>query len=339
MNLSDKPKTMIPKGVATFLPEGTLRRRKIERDILSAFDRWGYQELTPPIFEYLDVFSLGVGEEILDSAYKFVDRATGRIMVLRPDVTPQIARIASTLLADQPRPLRLCYSANVFRHQEEHAGREREIFQIGGELIGPSDAEADAEMISLTIEILQGLGLKDFRITLGQMAFTQGVLGRFRQDSLLFKKVLACVAKKEASQLEALLRQEDLDERSRSEVLALLDLFGGEDVLARAAALTQDPACRSAIERLQSVYDILKTAGYQDYLLVDLGEVRGFDYYTGTIFEIFSDGVGTELGGGGRYDHLLEKFGAASASTGFALYIERIQAALLSAQTPVAQGR
>ena len=167
MNFSDKPKTMIPKGVATFLPEGTRRRRAIEREILSSFNRWGYQEVIPPLFEYLDVFSLGGGEENIDSAYKFIDRATGRIMVLRPDITPQIARIASTLLAGQSRPLRLCYSANVFRHQEEHAGRERELFQVGGELIGPADAEADAEMISLTIEILQGLGLKDFRITLG----------------------------------------------------------------------------------------------------------------------------------------------------------------------------
>lgn len=332
MNLSDKPKTMIPKGVATFLPEETLRRRRVERDILSVFDRWGYQELTPPIFEYLDVFSLGVGEDILDSAYKFVDRATGRIMVLRPDVTPQIARIASTLLVDQPRPLRLCYSANVFRHQEEHAGREREIFQLGGELIGPSDAAADAEMISMVIEILETLGLKDFRITLGQMAFTQGVLSRFRTDVSFFEKVLSCVAKKEVSELEALLKKTALDEKNRREVLSLLDLFGGEEVLVRASALTDDPVCRSGLERLQSVYDILKTAGYQEYLLIDLGEVRGFDYYTGMIFEIFSEGVGSELGGGGRYDHLLEKFGAASASTGFALYIERIQAALAWAQ-------
>lgn len=341
MNLSDKPKTMIPKGVATFLPEGTLRRRTIERDILSAFERRGYQELTPPIFEYLDVFSLGVGEEILDSAYKFVDRATGRIMVLRPDVTPQIARIASTLLIDQPRPLRLCYSANVFRHQEEYAGREREIFQIGGELIGPCDAEADAEMISLTIEILQKLGLKNFRITLGQMAFTQGILRRFEANPSFFKKVLHCVSKKEASQLESLLKEEALDEKTRLEVLSLLDLFGGEEVLARAADLTDDPACRSGLDRLQSVYDRLKAAGYREYLLIDLGEVRGFDYYTGTIFEIFSDGIGSELGGGGRYDRLLEKFGAASASTGFALYIERIQAALawFSTQTQTTPGR
>ncbi len=328
MKLSGKPKTMIPKGVATLLPDGTFHRRSIEKEILSAFSRWGYQEVTPPIFEYLDVFSLGVGEEVLDSAYKFIDRATGRIMVLRPDVTPQIARIASTLLADEPRPLRLCYSANVFRHQEEHAGRERELFQLGGELIGLSDAEADAEMIALSIEILQNLGLKDFRITLGQMAFTRGLLRPFMSSPAFYKKILHYVAKKETSQLERWLKQESVNPKTQKEVLSLLDLFGGEDVLKRAAALTDDPECLKGLERLEAVYAILKSAGHQDNILFDLGEVRGFDYYTGTIFEIFSEGVGSELGGGGRYDHLLEKFGEPSASTGFALYIERIQAAM-----------
>jgi len=216
MKLSSKTKTMIPQGVATLLPEASSRRRTIEKEILSSFSRWGYQEVIPPIFEYLDVFSRGVGEGLLDSAYKFIDRATGRIMVLRPDVTPQIARIAATLLKDQSRPLRLCYSANVFRHQEEHAGRERELFQIGGELIGLSGAEADAEMISLAIEILRSLGLKDFRITLGQMSFTRGLLSRFESRPLFFKKILQYVAKKEASSLEKLLKQEAVDPNIRS---------------------------------------------------------------------------------------------------------------------------
>lgn len=319
---------MIPKGVATFLPEGTSRRREIERKILSIFSQWGYQEVITPIFEYLDVFSLGVGEDLLNRAYKFVDRATGRMMVLRPDVTPQIARIASTLLNDQPLPIRLCYSANVFRHEEEHAGREREIHQIGGELIGPSEAEADAETILLAIETLQKVGLKSFKIALGQMAFTRGLLQPFESTPASFKKILGAVAKKDASQLEALLKEEKVGQQTRKQVLSLLDLFGGEEVFERAKPLAGHPTCKAGLRRLREVYQILREAGYQESILVDLGEVRGFDYYTGTIFEIFADGVGSELGGGGRYDHLLEKFGAPASSTGFALHIERIQWAL-----------
>ncbi|TAK08002.1 MAG: ATP phosphoribosyltransferase regulatory subunit [Candidatus Manganitrophaceae bacterium] len=328
MKLPGKTRTMIPKGVATFLPEGTSRRRQIEREILSIFSQWGYQEVITPIFEYLDVFSLGVGEELLNRAYKFVDRATGRMMVLRPDVTPQIARIAATLLNDQPLPIRLCYSANVFRHEEEHAGREREIHQIGGELIGPSDAEADAETISLAIEILQKLGLKSFKIALGQMAFTRGVLQPFESSPVLFKKILGAVAKKDVSHLEALLKEEKVGQKTRRQVLSLLDLFGGEEVFDAAKPLADHPVCKAGLRRLREVYEILTLAGHQESLLIDLGEVRGFDYYTGTIFEIFSEGVGSELGGGGRYDHLLEKFGAPASSTGFALHLERIQWAL-----------
>lgn len=319
---------MIPKGVATFLPEGASKRRAVERKILDSFTQWGYQEVIPPIFEYLDVFSLGVGEELLNRAYKFVDRATGRIMLLRPDVTPQIARMAATLLKDEPRPLRLCYSANVFRHEEEHAGREREISQIGGELIGPSDAEADAEMITLAIEILRKLGLKSFKIALGQMGFTRGMLRPFESDPVLFRKILHAVAKKEASQLEALLKEEKVRPKTRTEVLALLDLFGGEELFKEALPFASSPSCRAGLQRLKAVYTILKRAGYQEYLLIDLGEARGLDYYTGTIFEIFAEGVGSELGGGGRYDHLLEQYGAPSPSTGFALHIERLQWAM-----------
>jgi len=331
MKLSGKPKTLIPKGVATLLPEGAARRRAIERVILDLFSQRGYQEVITPLFEYLDVFSLGVGESILDRAYKFVDRATGRMMVLRPDVTPQIARIAATLMGDQPKPLRLCYAANVFRHEEEHAGREREIFQVGGELIGLSDVEADAEMITLAIEILKKVGLKSFKVSLGQMAYTRGILESFKSSPEFFQKVLHSVAKKEASQLEELLRKGKVNPKKRRQILTLLELFGGEAVFRKASLLTDYPPCRSALKRLKAVYKILKSAGYQDHLLIDLGEVRGFGYYTGTIFEIFAEGHGSELGGGGRYDQLLEKFGAAAPSTGFALHIERIQTALDSA--------
>ncbi|MFY9270360.1 MAG: ATP phosphoribosyltransferase regulatory subunit [Candidatus Manganitrophaceae bacterium] len=328
MKLFSKPKTLIPKGVATFLPEGTSKRREIERKILSVFSQRGYREVITPIFEFLDVFSLGVGEESLNRAYQFVDRATGRMMVLRPDVTPQIARITATLLADHPRPIRLCYSANVFRHEEEHAGREREIHQIGAELIGPADAESDAETISLAIEILRSLGLKSFKIVLGQMEFTRGMLQPFQSSPASFKKILGAVARKDASQLESLLKEERVGQKVRREVLSLLDLFGGKEVFAAAKSLSGRPACLAGLQRLREVYEILKGRGDQDVLLIDLGEVRGFDYYTGTIFELFADGIGSELGGGGRYDHLLEKFGTPAPSIGFALHLDRLQLAL-----------
>ena len=327
MSLLGKPKTLIPKGMATFLPEGTARRRAIERKILSLFSKRGYQEIITPAFEYLDVFALGTGDALLDRAYKFVDRATGRMMVLRPDATPQIARMAATLLCDRPHPLRLCYATPVFRHEEEHAGREREIFQIGAELIGASGPAADAEMIHLAMDVLRALGLTSFKVALGQMAFTRGVLSELEKTPNIWKKALRGVAKKEAALLADDLQAQGCDPALRQRVLSLLDLLGGKEVLERARALTDAPDCAVALAHLKAVYARLARRDDRDAVLIDLGEVRGFDYYTGCVFEFFAEGVGAALGGGGRYDRLVEKFGAPAPAVGFAFDVERLQTA------------
>ncbi len=321
-----KPKTLIPKGVATFLPEGVLLKRAIEREIFDVFFRSGYQEVITPLFEYLDVFTRTSGEDLIHQAYKFVDRATGRIMVLRPDVTPQIARMAATLLADRPRPLRLCYSANLFRHEEEHAGQEREIFQMGGELIGPSGADADAEMMTLVIEILRNLKIKS-KLVVGHIAFTRGVLTPFESNPVLLRKILNAVARKETTHLERLLKKEGVGATLKKQVLALPTLFGGKEVFIAAKSVARNPLARTALKRISDVYRILTQNGFEQELFIDLSEVRGFDYYTGIVFEVFAPSVPVELGGGGRYDHLIQKFGAPSPSIGFALNIERVQQA------------
>ena len=328
MRSTMQPASLIPKGVATLLPEAVRARREIEKKIFSVFFRARYAEVITPMFEYLDTFLPTSGEELLQRAYKFVDRATGRIMVLRPDVTPQIARMAATLLGEREKPLRLCYGAALFRHEEEHAGRERETFQMGGELIGASDAAADVEIITLAIDILKALRLGSFKIVLGQIAFIRGVLKPFVSQPLLFRRILSCVAKKETARLTTLLNEAGVRTPLKKQVLALPGLYGEAAIQKEAASLTKDPLCHAALQRLNEVVTLLMQKGYEQHLFIDLGEVRGFDYYTGITFEIVADGVGVELGGGGRYDHLLEKFGAASPCIGFALHIERIQQAM-----------
>jgi len=322
--------------VASFLPEEAARQRAIERKSLALFKRRGYLEVVTPTFEYLDVFSLGTADTHLDHAYKFVDRATGRMMVLRSDVTPQIARMAATLLRDRPRPLRLCYSANVFRHAEAHAGREREIFQIGAELIGAPGIDADVEAIALAIDLLRMLGLLSFKVVLGQMAFTRGVLAPFAAKPELFEKILHAVAKKKAAALDATLHPPEIDATLRRAVLSLPHLYGGQETFKAAKSFAKQPACRAGLSRLCAVYERLVQRGDAAHLGVDLGEVRGLDYYTGVVFEIFAEGVGSALGGGGRYDGLLEKFGRPAPAIGFAVDVERLQAALDHASSPAA---
>lgn len=334
MNQPSRP--LIPKGVTIRLPEEAARRRAVERKSLALFERRGYQEIVTPTFEYLDVFSLGTADAHLNHAYKFVDRATGRMMILRPDVTPQIARTAATLLRDRPRPLRLCYSANVFRHAEEHTGHEGEIFQIGAEMIGAPGIDADVEAIGLVCDLLRTLGLSSFKIALGQMAFTRGVLAPFAAMPESFEKILHAVAKKEAAALDAALHLPGIDAKLRRAVLSLPHLYGGPEALKAAKAFATQPACRAGLSRLCAVYEKLVERGDDAHLVIDLGEVRGFDYYTGVVFEIFAEGVGSAIGGGGRYDGLLEKFGHPAPAIGFAVDVERLQAALDHPSSPAA---
>jgi len=316
---------MLPKGMATFLPEAAVHKRHIEETALSVFLSWGYREVIPPIFEYLDVITVGMSEDLIEKGYKFVDRGNGRMMLLRPDITPQIARIAAMLMSDVPKPLRLCYRANVFRHEEEHAGRARELFQIGGELIGLGGPEADAEVIAVAIEALQKIGLKEFKIAIGQVEFFRGLMNGIGLSVDMQKQIHAAVIRKDRSRLIQILNQGDVPENKSRQIISVLSLFGQEEVIEQAWSLNTFSACRSALTRLREVFRILLSAGWKDHLLIDLSEVRGFDYYTGIIFEVFAKDLGVPLGRGGRYDSLIGKFGAPCPSTGFAFDAEQLQ--------------
>lgn len=316
---------MLPKGMATFLPDAAVHKRHIEETVLSVFLSWGFREVIPPIFEYLDVITAGMGEDLIEKGYKFVDRGNGRMMLLRPDVTPQIARIAAMLMADVQKPLRLCYRANVFRHEEEHAGRARELFQIGGELIGLEGPEADAEVIAVAIEALQRIGLKDFKIAIGQVEYLRGMMNGIGLSADLQKQIHDAVIRKDRSKLMDVLNRADIPGNKSRQITSVLSLFGQEEVIEQAWSLNSSPACRSSLTRLRSVFRILLSSGWKEHLMIDLSEVRGFDYYTGIIFEVFAKDLGVPLGRGGRYDSLIGKFGAPCPSTGFAFDAEQLQ--------------
>lgn len=324
----DKKRAMLPKGVATYLPQAARLKHRIEESILDVFQQWGYQEVVPPIFEYLDVITHGLGEDLAERGYKLVDRGSGRMILLRPDVTPQIARMVATLMADLPRPLRLCYRANVFRHEDEHGGRARELFQVGGELVGLEGPEADAEIVAIGIESLRRLGLSDFTVALGQIEVFRALMGLLAAPPERERRIKDAVARKDLPRLEQLLRAETAAPRLVEALLSVPRLFGRERVLDEAERLALCAPASAALERLRQVHALLVAAGYGDVLVIDLGDLRGFDYYTGILFELFSRDLGVPLGRGGRYDNLIGKFGLPAPSTGFALDVEHVQRAL-----------
>ncbi len=323
MSKQDRP--LSPVGMATLLPHAAQRVRHIEQLVLSCLDRWGYREIIPPSFEYLDVLSAGLEPELLEKCYKFVDRSTGRILLLRPDVTAQIAKIVAMGMAGPALPLRLCYRTTVFRYEPEHAGREREIFQLGAELIGLDDVASDAEIVALAADCLKQLGLHTFKISVGHVAFFKALLAAAGLSRDGRKRAEHAAARKDLSWLEEILSEERVTKARAQAILKAPGLFGGKDVLERGRALAgRDARLLAILDRLQQAYGVLTSSGLTSHVLLDLGEFRGFDYYDGIVFDVFVDGIGSELGGGGRYNHLIGQFGREVPSTGFAFDVDRL---------------
>lgn len=318
-------RSLIPVGMATILPHTAKRVRHVEDVLLTTLGRWGYQEIIPPTFEYLDVLQTGLEPDLIEKCYKFSDRTTGRILLLRPDVTAQIARIVAMGMVGSQMPLRLCYRTTVFRYEPEHAGREREIFQVGAELVGTDTIAADAEMIALMGDCLQQLGLHDFKISLGHVGFFKALLAKSGLSVDGQKRAEQAAARKDLPRLEEIFQDEQIATVRARAVLETPGLYGKEEVLARGRVLAgRDRALREALDRLTKVYELLSASDLKDRLLLDLGEFRDFEYYDGLVFEVFAKGLGYEIGGGGRYNHLIGRFGRDLPSTGFAFDVDRL---------------
>src|SRR6266568_511930 len=334
MNIS--PRSQMPKGVPTFLPGAAAEKRALEATLFSVFAERGYREVIPPTFEYLDVLAPGLDAELIEKSYKVVDRATGRILVLRPDATAQIARMVGMGMLDSGFPLRLHYSVNVFRYEPEHAGRDREIFQIGVELIGARGPAADTEPIILAAECLRRLGVPRFTIAVGHGGFFQGLLRRVRLSESTRRSLKEAAGRKDIGKMEALLSSAGVRGAHAKALLAIPTLVGGEEVLETAGRLAPRwEDCRRSLSQLRDVWQRVTAAGLSEHLLLDMGEVRRMEYYTGLVFDIYAEGVGGEIGGGGRYDHLIGRFGRELSATGFALDLDCLLQ-LIAARPPAA---
>ncbi len=325
------PSISLPQGVRDILPEEAERFCEVESAILGVFSSYGFKRVITPLLEYVDVLGLGMGPGLKEKVFKFIDPSTGRLMALRPDITPQIARMAATRMRDYPLPQKLCYNENVLRHLDPRSGKTREILQIGAEYIskGPS-SEIDAEMIVMAIEAMKAARVKDFKIDIGDVGFVRTVLERLSVKEFDRKRLKEAVEIKDQSGLESIL--EGLGEKVKKEdkrlLLALPGFYGEAEVIKKAKALCTDELTGGALENVRAVLEIIERKGYSESITVDLGEVRGFDYYTGIIFEGFASGIGKPILGGGRYDTLLEKYGYRSSSTGFAFDVENIVSVL-----------
>ena len=320
--------SQLPTGVKIYLPDEAARLRDLQERLMRVFRLWGFREVLTPTFEFFDVLALGTDEALQERMFKFVDRETGRMLALRADITPQIARIAATRLRDRPKPYRLAYRTNVFRYDEPRVGRQREFYQAGVELLGLDKPEADAEMIAMAIEGFRAAGLSRFQIDVGHVEFVRGLIEGLEVERTVARALRDALRRKDRAELTRLVGELRVSSRTADLLLALPGLHGRAEVIRRAAELVQNPRSERAVAGLAEVHRLLTAYGFADAIILDLGEVRGFDYYSGVNFEGYVEGFGTELCGGGRYDHLLARFGEPCPATGFAFDVNRLLLAL-----------
>jgi ATP phosphoribosyltransferase regulatory subunit len=312
----------VPPGVQCFVGDEVRRRRRIEETVLEVFEGWDYEEIIPPLFDYADVFS---GEALSAKTYSFVGR-DGSVLALRPDFTSLLAKIAGGRLRSRSAPMRLYYSGEVVRYEPPKAGRQSELHQMGLEHIGGDPRAADAEVVTIAGECLERLGAGGVVLALGHVGVFTGLLDGRALDPARLRDLRERVEAKDEDGVRAALAGSELGPEACRALVRLTSLAGGPSVLdAAAEAFASCPAAAGALAELRAVVSALAAAGLADRLAIDLGEVRGLDYYTGLVFRIFASGLGFEVGGGGRYDTLLARFGRPLPAVGFMLGLDRVE--------------
>jgi ATP phosphoribosyltransferase regulatory subunit len=295
---------------------------------MDVFDGWSYSEIILPIFDYADLFALGMGKVQSEMTYRFTGR-DGKLLALRPEMTSLVARTVATRFRQSRRPIRLSYSGEVFRWDEPRPARQHEFHQIGLEHVGSDRLEADTEVLIIAIEALRRLGIEGFMITLGHVGFIQGIAEKLGLDEQARSQMYGIIDRKETEEFDEFLRPH-ASENTRESFCRLTALSGKKEILEEARSLIVNERSKAALDDLSHVYGIAEAIGIDEHIDIDLGDVGGLDYYTGLTFKIYAHGLGTALGSGGRYDTLLSQFGLPEPAVGFSLWLDWL--AQLSAQ-------
>ncbi|MCQ6275700.1 ATP phosphoribosyltransferase regulatory subunit [Bacillus sp. V3B] len=316
-----------PLGMRDTLPELYETKNRIRAVIGNEMKKWGYQFIETPALEYYE--TVGAASAILDQQlFKLLDQE-GHTLVLRPDMTSPIARVAASKLLKEDLPLRLAYSANVYRAQQREGGRPAEFEQIGVECIGDHTVSADGEGIALLIQSLQETGLEHFQLSVGHIGFVKEFFIDILGTEERVEALTTFLYEKNYVGYREHVRELPLSSIDKQRLIDFLSLRGGEEVLESALRLLENDKGKSALVELKQLWDILADYGQTGKRVkFDLTLVSHMSYYTGTLFEVYADQVGFAIASGGRYDQLLEKFGKDKDATGFAIRLDRLLEAL-----------
>lgn len=329
---------MLPEGIEEVLPDEARRLETMRRRILDLFYSWGYELVMPPMIEYLEALLTGVGKELDLQTFKVTDLLTGRLMGIRPDMTPQAARIDAHYLK-RGGPVRLCYLGSVLHTRPDEFGGSREPLQLGAELFGHAGPESDAEILCLMIATLQLAGIGELHIDLGHTGVFHGLIAQAELDAEQQSELFDALQRKARTDVESLLAAMDIDRQRRDMLTALIELSGGHEVLteARQRLKNAPEGVRQALDNLEAVAAIVARKLPSLPLYFDLAELAGYRYYTGIVFSAFVPAYGRAVAHGGRYDGIGQAFGRARPATGFGADL-RLLLALSPSQPGMAGG-
>jgi ATP phosphoribosyltransferase regulatory subunit len=315
----------IPPGTRDVLPDEMRELRKLKQALIDVFEARGYGEVATPAIEYDEVLARGDGRAA-SSSYRFFDEG-GELLALRSEMTVPIARLVTGRFANvQEPPYRLCYLASAYRAVRPQSGQMREMVHAGVELIGASPAEGTVEVIEVLEAALDAAGLGRAVIGLGDADLYRQLLEELGVEGEARDSVLASLATHDLVALEEKLSLAGIGSERVQSCVALTQLRGSSEVLEQARGLGGE-AIERAIARLSETFEELERRGAADRVQIDLGLLRDLGYYSGAILEVYDPALGHVLGGGGRYDGLMERFGTDLTAAGFALYLGRVHTA------------
>lgn len=324
-----------PEGVRDIYNEECEKKQVLQDGLKQSMERYGYRVIQTPSFEFFDIFGSEIGTIPAKELYKFFDRE-GNTLVLRPDITPSIARAAAKYFMDEDMPIRLYYIGNTFINNLSYQGRLKENTQLGAELLGDNSVDADAEILSMAVDCLKTAGLKEFQLTIGHSDFFQGLIEAAGLDDDTKEELRELIANKNYFGVEEALTNWNMDENLQELFQMLGKLYFSIDEMKKARILAEDyPKILAAVIRLEELHKVLEVYKIDKYVSYELGMVSNYQYYTGIIFAGYTFGSGEAILKGGRYDKLLSHFGKDAASIGFAVVIDQLMAALSRQQIPI----
>jgi len=309
---------VLPEGIEEVLPAQAIQLEGLRRRLIDMYTCWGYDLVMPPFVEYLESLLSGTGHDLDLQTFKITDQLTGRMMGIRADMTPQVARIEAHHLK-QDTPTRLCYLGTVLHTRPQGFSASRSPLQIGAELYGHQASQSDVEILCLMVSTLKLTGVDTFYIDLGHAGIFRSLAKQAGLSSIQEDQLFDVLQRKAKPELAELMQQWNVDKNMAAMLSSLPDLNGGEEVFEQAADVFKnaDASVLDAIKNLQDIAQQFKAKNSDISLHYDLSELRGYNYHTGVIFAAYASGQGEAIAQGGRYDDIGKDFGVARPATGF----------------------